>query len=109
MTSTEMIRLKIKRKTGVIIGVSYVWCKTRFLEAKVRVKMFKHGFTRAYGGSEFEDLRILKFYSRWSFVVSLNSLSVLLPFPGNNKKCRLDILSTGLIKVGSSSCIQSHY
>jgi hypothetical protein len=46
----------------------------------VRVKLFKHGATRTYGGSEVEDLRILKFYSRWSFVVSLNSLSVLLPF-----------------------------
>jgi hypothetical protein len=84
VTSTEMIRLKINRKTGVIIGVSYVWCQTKFLEAKVRVKLFKHGATRAYGGSEFKDLRILKFHSRWSFVVSLNSLSVLLSSPGNN-------------------------
>jgi hypothetical protein len=84
VTSTEMVRLKINRKTGVIIGASYVWCKTRFLEAKFRVKLFKHGATRAYGGSEFEDLRILKFHSRWSFVVSLNSLSALLTFPGNN-------------------------
>ena len=50
----------------------------------VRVKLFKHGATRAYGGSEVEDLLILKFYSRWSFVVSLNSLSVLLPVPGSH-------------------------
>jgi len=34
VTSTELIRLKINGKTGVFIGVSYVWCKTRFLEAK---------------------------------------------------------------------------
>jgi len=33
VTSTEMIWLKINRKTGVIIGVSYVWCETRLLEA----------------------------------------------------------------------------
>jgi len=50
----------------------------------VWVKLFKHGATRAYGGSAVEDLRILKFCSRWSFVVSFNSLSVFLPFPGSD-------------------------
>jgi hypothetical protein len=50
----------------------------------VRVKLFKHGATRAYRGSKVENLRILKFYNRRSFVVSLNSFSVLLPFPGSN-------------------------
>jgi hypothetical protein len=75
-----MLRLKIIPISGVIIGVSNVCGKRDSSRQMVRVKL--HGTTRAYGGSELEDLRVLNFYSRWSFVVSLN-FSVVT-FPGSN-------------------------
>jgi hypothetical protein len=70
------VRLKIIPVTGVI-GVSYVCGKRDSSRQIVRAKL--HGATRAYGGSEFEDLRALNFYSRWSFVVSLNFSVVTFP------------------------------
>jgi hypothetical protein len=87
MTSRVMILLKINCKFRVITRPRYVWCKPTFLAATVSceaVNVFKHGATVAYRGNEGEDSRILNFYRRWSFVVSLNFLSVFLPFTGRN-------------------------